>query len=1058
MAQDPFSIIKETQPQIENLQGEIKKYQEKLSSSPTASSSNTEPTFRDLTNEARASALQTQLRSLQKKNLTAAWYGSETGESGVAEHGGVPGIIGTALNVLQRPLQGVVKGVKALTGDTSPTPEGQEFTDLLAQRGVRGPLGSVLGFTADVMLDPVNWLTAGTAALIPRVGYGLYRGAATKGLEGAARAGTLGLSSSLGQKASFLARHTPLVPKSFAESLSQKSAQAYENYKVLTGVDPLKYVTSGGIGRGTTLGAMAPGVGTGMTIGDLTKGLLSYISGGSSFYKSLYYSSRDWLETQKLMDVIYRASAKTVEEARPVSALGAKLSEGESLAKVKPNVDVLKNVPPGREKDALIDELNKIASDVDAMISNPKGVSSVNPEQNTFRILQEASRTDELRVALQGAYGDLGSAVGPTGVKWYDDAVAWGNKFKMKIGKSETAPIRVFIDTYNSIIQGAFKPAHTILSPVTWAMNTMSALPMYMMMGGENAAGFVKDYMKAYAAYAGVDPRNMLVRALLGEATKADEAWKTARAANVRQFMEQYPETTRRSITRSSFFLGHHSIQKMVDDAVSSGLYTKTDAASGVAERELLAAHEELRNQIRAGDLSGKPKQSLVSRAAAFLGKKVYSPAETQSDIVKALKEQALEGEIQRGALGGERVGGAASPRAAAMGTYDTVAGQTIRDQGVPTDLLDRVDKFIKAKADAGSRPFSVFQNLMDTARAGYEHQDQAFRTAVITQLMNHGITEDGLKIMSRTVPVTNRETQILSEYVLGGKKMYRMSMDYALEVAHEAAINYGAMPAAIRMLRSMPLVGAPFASFSYGMGLRTAQTLAYNPSIFNKISFGMESFQGRKTPIEKESLKSKYYKWYNQPSMFRVPDAVNFFSEHPLYWNLSNMLPYYSLNIFQPPNRTYKDVLPNTIVQLLDRSPVMKDPLGQMLFDNFLLPTLLSNTDRPTSMVGAPLYPINATAADKAFYAGRGLVDAFTPAVVAPAGLVLPPDYAKYYPGYRTRQMSYGKAEKSAIGIPGQETAASRAIRNILAYFGIPIQIANTSYAKSQLKSEMGE
>ena len=243
-------------------------------------------------------------------------------------------------------------------------------------------------------------------------------------------------------------------------------------------------------------------------------------------------------------------------------------------------------------------------------------------------------------------------------------------------------------------------------------------------------------------------------------------------------------------------------------------------------------------------------------------------------------------------------------------------------------------------------------------------------------------------------------------------------------------------------------------------MGLRTAQTAAYNPAFFNKVAFGMQSLQGHKTPLEKEALKSKYYSWYNDPSMVRLPDAFSkFVTQYPLYTNLSNALPYYSLSIFQPSNRTYSSVLPNTVVKMLDQSPIMKDPLGQTVFDNLLLPSLLSGTnERPMNQMGSPLYPINATAADKAFYMGRGLLDSITPPIVAPVGAALPADYAKYYPGPRMRGFSYGQATGSTqypsenqLGIPGTEPTASKFIRNILGYVGIPIEMLNTKYAASQ-------
>ncbi len=1049
--QDPQSIISSTEPQIKSLQDQISKFQASQDASPTASSSLTNPTFRDLSNETQQDALQTQMRALEKQNLTAAWYGADTG-SASADQGGTPGIIGKALNTLQIPLQTVVKGVKTAIGDTTQVP-GQDFTDLLAQHGVRGALGTALGFTADVALDPVNWLTMGTGALIPRVGVGLVKGAAEGGIEQGLRAGAAGLTSSLGQKAAFVASHTPFVggaDTSFAKLLSEKAAASYENYKNLANVHPENVFGQAGIGRGI------PQLGGGLTLGDLTRGTLGHLPFGDDLYKSMYYNSRNWLDNAMAMDRANAAKAATSAEslaagAPSAAAIAARESPTFEAGLAKPNPQILASFPAGQEKNAAIDALNKIAEEKAWMDANPGKVLSVTPEQNTDRLIQELAAADQLRVVLSPAVGEFGAAGGPTGIKWFDDLTKWGNGVKVKIGPKEYAPIKIFSDVYNSIIQGVFKPNHTVLSPSTWAMNVLSAPPMYMMMGGENVAGFVSDYMRFYKGLAGVDPRANVVDAFLGQATQTGKAWQrdvaanAARAKDVRGFIEQNPETFRGSYgVGPGYMFGHYDMGEAVRKLVNSGDYTEAQAASGEVEQAILAAQKEFQDALRTGNVTGEPTKTMGQKLTGLFGKLSKGPkAETPSMVSESLRKSVEESGVQ----------GALRNRAQGLSNID-VAGQTIRDADVRPELLDKAEAFINAKVAEGSKPFKLYKSLMDNARAGYEHQDQAFRMAVANQLMNHGITENGLKVMTRFVNMRNPETQILSTYTLNGQKMYRLSMDYATEVAHEAAINYGAMPAVVKMLRSIPVVGAPFASFGYGMATKTMQTLAYNPSFYNKVSFGIQSASGGKTPLEKEALKSKYYGWYNDPSMLRVPDQMNFFSQYPLYMNLSNALPYYSLNIFQTSNRSYASVLPDTVVKTLDALPVLKDPVGQALFDNFLLPSIISSTERPLSSMGSPLYPINATNADKAFYAGRGLADSLFPAVAAPAGLVLPSSAAKYYPGYRTRQMAYGKDQRNQLGIPGSETSSSRFIRNILGYLGIPIQQADTTYAASQVKS----
>lgn len=1044
--QSPLDIIKTTGPQISNLKEEISRARENLGASPTGGSSLTVPTPQDIGLQTKISSLETQKRALEKKNLSAAWYGNEAGGQ-IGDRGGDPGIIGKTLDVLQRPLQTVVKGVKGLIGDKTDVP-GQEFTDLLRQHGVTGPGGAALGFTLDVALDPVNWITAGTAALIPRVGAGLFKGAAKGGIEGAAKAGMAGLSSSLQQKAAFAARWTPGLggsKGSFVKTLSDKAYLSYQNYQHLADIDPMKYIKSPGIARGMKtggLGRLGPESDYGLTLGDFYKGVLSYIPHGDDFYRATYYDSKNWLDLKRMQDVIDKRKSPTSAEARAPSALGEALSEGESLSSVKPNFDLIKNVPPGQEKNILIDELNKTAEDVSFMGKNPGQLLSANPEQNTIRVLQEAAHADAFRIHLEPLVAEFGSG-GPTGIKWWDDSVEWGNKMKVKLNGKEVAPIKAFLDTYNSIIQGVYKPAHTILSPVTWAMNILSAVPMYMMVGGENVAGFVNGYRRAFLGLSGINPKFYLVDDFLGMAKNSDESWKNLRSEDFRKAMEGGPDVMRRTMGVGPGYFYGIKYKDVVDKAVAEGIYTADEVAANVADKELISGLKEFQEEIRRGNISGKPTKRLFG----FLQKLTHSPAPTQVDVLKNLRARVIE------RRGGKPPAGIEKDLPGGTQFGEEVSGYVNMDTAAQTELLERMTKFVKAKADSGNRAFQVFDNLMRSAENGYSRLDQSFRISVLRQLMNHGVSEDGIKIMSRTVPITNPETQIISDYVLNGKKMYRLSYDYATEVAQEAAINYGAMPAAIRMLRSMPLVGAPFASFTYGMGIKTAQSLAYNPAFFNKVSYGIQSASGHKTPLEKKSLESQYYDWYSQPSMMRLPDAANFFSKYPLYWNLASALPYYSLNIFQPASRSYSSVLPNTIVQILDRAPALKDPLGQTLFDNFVLPMILSSAERPMSAIGAPLYPIGATAGDKAFYAGRGLVDAMTPAVVSPAGLFLPSEYAKYYPGYKTRQMSYGTDERNQQGVPGTEDKASRAIRNILSYLGLPLNIANTKYAESQAK-----
>lgn len=1021
--------------QANSLQNQIQNTQDNAASSPTALSSVATPTNSDLYNQGKEMKLENQLQTIQKKQLTAQWYGNDAPSAGTApDEGSNPGLIGSALNILQAPLHSVVAGVSSLTGGTPVA--GQDFSDLLKSHNVPYPIAAPLGFAADVALDPVNWLTGGADALIPRAAVGLAKG----GAEGLAE----GVKSSLLQKASGVAGMLPGVAKfgdegyanTFAGQLSKNADASYQNYKTITGYDPLKNITQAGV----TL----PGQSSRTNLMDVTRGIASFIPGGDKIYQSLYYSSRDWLDNQIYLDAINGGAAKTVGDITAPSVKGAALSDlpidGKDALQnplIKPNLDILKNVPLGQERNALVDDLNKSAQDISFMDAHPAAVTSTNPEQSAWRVLQEATATDQLRQKMAPLIQDWNAsgANDATGIKPYDDAVNWAKNLKVNIGSAEVQPLKQLLDGYNALIQGVFKPAHTILSPTTWAMNVLSAPVMYMMMGGEDVGKMMGYYKDSYKALIGMDPRSFVLNSGF-----LDPQWTEA--------MMKTPGVMRKTFgVGPAFFLGRGQMEQMVQAGKEQGLWTAGN--EDAALKALTDFSNDLKSKLQQAETeSGKP-DSVLSR----LFSKTRKPGATtaaEEDIGRGMTPSALMEEL-RATLG----------REGAPASTDLPAGFTVRDPQAHSAILDKVEAYIKDQASKGSAPAKVYSSFMDKARAGYEHQDQSMRMAISMALTKDGLSEAAIKKMSRFSPFKNPEEDLVSSYVKNGKTYWKLSPMKAIDVANDAAINYGAMPAAIRMLRSVPLVGGPFASFSYGMGLRTAQTLAYNPSLLNKIGFGIQSASGTKTPLERAAMnpppgQPNYYGWYNSPTMMKLP--VNFFDNYPLYLNLTNALPYYTLNIFQPSSRTYQQTLPDDMVAALDSSPLLKDPIGSTLFDYFILPSILSGTgERPMTSSGSPLYPIGATPAQQAFYGGRTLADEITPPILSPAGLVAPESVAQDLPGYRTRQLVEGRAGKSALGIPGSESPSSRTIRNVLGLMGLPVEKLDTSYTASQYGGPSG-
>jgi len=74
---------------------------------------------------------------------------------------------------------------------------------------------------------------------------------------------------------------------------------------------------------------------------------------------------------------------------------------------------------------------------------------------------------------------------------------------------------------------------------------------------------------------------------------------------------------------------------------------------------------------------------------------------------------------------------------------------------------------------------------------------------------------------------------------------------------------------------------------------------------------------------------------------MIKLP----FFQENPLYLNVANMIPYYNMNMFAPSERKYNDSLGDKLVSVLDKTPILKDPVGQVMFDYFIQPLIIKDS-----------------------------------------------------------------------------------------------------------------
>lgn len=125
-----------------------------------------------------------------------------------------------------------------------------------------------------------------------------------------------------------------------------------------------------------------------------------------------------------------------------------------------------------------------------------------------------------------------------------------------------------------------------------------------------------------------------------------------------------------------------------------------------------------------------------------------------------------------------------------------------------------------------------------------YSNIDQAYKLGFATKMVDQGLTEKELMTMTNSmVPGTRGAVaitgdDILNKYSKDGKYYYRLTPDKATEIVNEMFMNYAAMPAAVKVLRSVPVLGSPFFSFQYAMAAKLGKTLASNPAAFNKVTY----------------------------------------------------------------------------------------------------------------------------------------------------------------------------------------------------------------------------
>ena len=968
---------------------------DKLSSSPTAYSAADSSTS-DLSANVALSAAKSRVSQLQSQRQKEMWYGpsdANTDTTGTQNEG----ILTKALNVLQAPLRAEVGAVSSILGKGSGkgiaadiqenVSTGHEtYGDLMGKFGVPKVVSAPLGFAFDVVGDPVNWATAGTSTLVPKVGYGIAKGAAEEGIIGAVKGAGLAATSSLGEDVLGAAKYIPGVrgTETFKNAAS-KVFEAGTKYDALTGIDQ---VADAGKGVLPFLDSREGG----FTIGSGLESAIKKIPGGDTLIEKMKYSPADYSKKAEILDNTF----KIIEKGGVASSVPVDLERVGQM--MNQNIEDLTVKKFGNHYEQMQNVLMDSVSDTDNILNNGSRTSFLMADGGTefeARLAQEAAKDQEVKDTID-YFTKLNRE--KTGIEVFDKTAAWtkDNIAKFKIGNVDLGKkVLTAIDGANNI----FKSSKVVMNPASHInsnaanvfFGTMKGFDMFDVLMGDSGASLAK----VRSFYQGGQGADFLLKNIFNE------------FSDISRYAAEHPgEFTRTYALNISDLGGKYFIDELVAQGKRMGTVLNT-----ADETALRKAAAEMPDTIRMmlEDASTAEAAGGTMREAMDQSIKTQGAFKVPSSLKQVAKD-TLEGNLSPAQKGYSML--ANEFKATDVKAYYEVK-QKIAEKAA--DVLDEAGNVVK-KGDIVYKALDGLLNkATDFASNQFELIDRSFKTTTALHMTNVGLTEDALKKIARSTVGGITEDDILAVTKgVAGEKRYKIAFGKATEIVNDTYMNYAAMPPIVRAMRAMPIIGAPFVSFTYGVLPKIGETLVNNPAAYNKINFLLHEISGNKTPLEKENMKSPYYQWFNSPGMVKLP----IFQDFPIYANLANWIPYYGMNLFTPSDKKYQATVPGELQQMIDKTGLFGTPTGRMIWDYFIQPMLTPAGETTQNQFGQPIYPIGSSNVEKAGYAARSLAEAYVPSVAAPLGALVPEKYAQLIPSYAGRKFSEGMADKNQLGI----------------------------------------
>lgn len=1010
------------------------------------------PTNKDVLTDIQLRDLKAREEKLKSNLLSQKYYGKQVPGEETTSQESRQGLIGKGLDILSRPLYGVVgaasyltgKGKKTLGASVEESVKARDtWGDLLKRMNVMPSVASTLGFGLDVITDPVNLLSGGLVGL-ERTALGkVAKGAVTKGAEGAVKtavkAGALKTASGLSKLAYRVADAVPGIKVNrkaikVADDMMKAGVEA-GTPEYTAAIRAALYPSEKGVGK--VVGAVREGVRklgekslklgekamaeskkydelVGFNMNDVLearadresiagkiKSFLVQLPGGENLISKFEYNPNRWTQQAKLWDLMQKAYKEQGREITQVWNPLAKRMESPTMMEIDKfleDVSTKANIPEtavtkfSTRKEAINALEKDIAEGYDLFKAEKGAVAVDNALEAKEALLAELRNNKNIGAAFDVmrqhmSAEELGAA----------DKVRDFISKKIKIKNVEAG--QKFLNVYDKFMGFFIKAKISSLSPASMVYAVLGNATMQHM--------------------SGINMLRPEVYKRLGDAAALLTA---GRIGGVKKMEKALTELL--TDPQMSRFLETHG--------GSGGAFTKS---IGLDLKKLgtSTVFEQIINK--------------ATKSGAFkdLGSEAFQ-REVVADLNDAMRDPAIRNLMRQ-----------STP----LEFYMREGADAIKKSEIPTGILPnelapykaflKLQEKIAARAKEGSRGAKVLNWALNRSR-DFELTDQTWKLENFLLLTQDGLTERELLKMTNNFITTGariRPEDITNAVYRNGEKYYKLSPEKALEVANETFMNYAAMPAFVKAVRSMPIVGSPFFAFTYAMLAKTGKTLLTNPAAFNQVNFLMKELEKEKSPLEREALKSQYYAWMDKPGMINLGENVPFFKGHPIYLNLAQMIPYYSMNILNPSERKFNADVRGQVASVIDRSPVLKTPVGQILMDYVILPSIIAD-EQPQNMFGGPLYAEGTKAPEKVARAGKSLAEAVFPSSIAPIGMApIPDDILRWLPSYPAQKLGFAVRGKNTLGITGEEDPASRGLRAWLSLAGVnlyPVDLKNLS------------